>query len=228
VTTSPSTPTVPSATSPRRILILGKQGAGKGTQSTLIAERLGIPHISTGDMLRAAVRAGTEFGLQAKRYMDAGELVPDAVMLGMVGDRLAEPDAAAGFLLDGFPRTRVQAEGLAATLGQGALDAVVELDVPTDVVVERISSRRVCAACGAVQTPESVGEGTCWSCAGRELVQRDDDTEVAVRRRLALYEEQTAPLVDYYRSQGLLATVDGDGDPSEVLDRILEAIDAEG
>jgi adenylate kinase len=216
------------ADGPRRLLVLGKQGAGKGTQSAQLVERFGIPHISTGDMLRAALRDGTELGQRAKAFMDAGDLVPDDVILGMVEERLREPDAQGGFLLDGFPRTRVQAEGLAAVLGDRGLDAVVELDVPTDVVVERISSRRVCADCGTVQTAESLAAGTCPNCGSSRLVQRDDDTEEAVRRRLALYEEQTAPLVDYYRDHGVLVTVDGDGDPAEVLDRILEALDGLG
>jgi adenylate kinase len=223
--TSPTTDPASQHHGPRRLLVLGKQGAGKGTQSALLVERFGIPHISTGDMLRAAIRDGTDLGKRAKAYMDAGDLVPDDVILGMVEERLAEADAASGFLLDGFPRTRVQAEGLAAVLGERGLDAVVELDVPTEVVVERISSRRVCADCGTVQTPESVAAGACPNCGSGRLVQRDDDTADAVRRRLALYDEQTRPLVDFYRDQGVLVTVDGDGDPAEVLDRILEALD---
>jgi adenylate kinase len=145
-------------------------------------------------------------------------------VLGMVGERLAEPDAAEGFLLDGFPRTRAQAEGLTQVLRDRGLDAVIELDVPTDIVVDRISSRRVCARCGAVQTSESTAAGRCHQCGSTELVQRDDDTEEAVRRRLEVYEQETAPLVDYYRDLGLLVTIDGKGDPGVVLDRILEAL----
>jgi adenylate kinase len=206
-----------------RLLIFGKQGAGKGTQAARLAERNGIPHISTGDMFRAAVRAGTAFGRKAKEYMDAGELVPDEVVLGMVQERLAEPDAARGFLLDGFPRTKAQAEGLAEVVGADGLDGVVELQVPTDVVVDRISRRRVCAQCGATYDADSPPEGgwdACDGCGGGPVVQRDDDREEAVRRRLDLYEQETAPLASWYADQGLLVPVDGVGTPDEVFARI--------
>jgi adenylate kinase len=210
-----------------RLLIFGKQGAGKGTQATRLAVRYGIPHISTGDMFRAAVRAGTAFGRKAKEYMDAGELVPDEVVLGMVQERLAEPDAATGFLLDGFPRTKAQAEGLAEVVGPDGLDAVVELTVPTDVVVERISNRRVCQRCGAtydVGSPPAGGWDACDTCGGGPIVQRDDDREEAVRRRLDLYEQETAPLAGWYAEQGLLVPVDGVGSPDEVFERILAGL----
>jgi adenylate kinase len=210
-----------------RLLIFGKQGAGKGTQAVRLAEHYQIPHISTGDMFRAAVREGTEFGRKAKEFMDAGELVPDEVVLGMVRERLALPDAADGFLLDGFPRTRPQAEGLREVVGDGGLDAVVELEVPTDAVVERISGRRVCADCGAtyhVSQPPRHGWGRCDQCNGSHVIQRDDDTEDAVRRRLAIYERETAPLAEYYAAQRLLSRVDGLGDPDEVFVRMLAAV----
>jgi len=212
-----------------RLLIFGKQGAGKGTQATRLADRYGIPHISTGDMFRAAVRAGTAFGRKAKEYMDAGELVPDEVVLGMVEERLAEPDAARGFLLDGFPRTKAQAEGLADVVGPGGLDAVIELQVPTDVVVDRISRRRVCAQCGTTYdagSPPQGGWDACDNCGCGPVVQRDDDREEAVRRRLDLYEQETAPLASWYADQGLLVPVDGVGDPDDVFDRILAALAA--
>jgi adenylate kinase len=210
-----------------RLLIFGKQGAGKGTQAARLADHFGIPHISTGDMFRAAVREGTAFGRKAKEYMDAGELVPDEVVLGMVEERLAQPDAAKGFLLDGFPRTMPQAQGLADVIGPGGLDAVVELDVPTDVVVDRISQRRICSQCGAtydVRTPPEGGWGTCDVCGKGPVVQRDDDREEAVRRRLDIYEQETAPLAGWYADQGLLVPVDGVGSPDEVFDRILTGL----
>jgi adenylate kinase len=206
-----------------RLLIFGKQGAGKGTQATRLAEAHRIPHISTGDMFRAAVRDGTAFGRRAKEYMDAGELVPDEVVLGMVQERLAAPDAERGFLLDGFPRTKAQAEGLAEVVGPDGLDGVVELQVPTDVVVERISRRRVCAQCGAtydVGAPPAGGWDVCDTCGGGPIVQRDDDREEAVRRRLDLYEQETAPLASWYAEQGLLVPIDGEGTPDEVFERI--------
>jgi adenylate kinase len=214
-----------------RLLIFGKQGAGKGTQAARLAAHHGIPHISTGDMFRAAVREGTAFGRKAKEYMDAGDLVPDEVVLGMVQERLAEPDAATGFLLDGFPRTKPQAEGLAGILGPGGLDAVVELLVPTDVVVDRISRRRVCLSCGATyeaSSPPKGGWDVCDVCGKGPIVQRDDDREEAVRRRLDLYEQETAPLARWYADQGLLVPVDGVGSPDEVFARIEAGLDGRG
>lgn len=210
-----------------RLLVFGRQGAGKGTQAVRLAERFGVPHISTGDMLRAAVKEGTEFGLQAKAIMDAGQLVSDDVMLGIISERLAQPDAARGWLLDGFPRTLQQAKDLVALVGDGGIDLAVDLDVAEDVVVERISSRRVCANCGAIystQAPPS-DPWTCDKCGG-QVVQRDDDTEAAVRKRLAIYAEQTVPAVEWFGEQDLLVTVDGVGDVGEVHQRLADAIDA--
>ena len=210
-----------------RLLVLGKQGAGKGTQAVRIARHYGVPHISTGDMFRAAVAAGTSFGLRAKEYMERGELVPDDVVIGVVAERLAKDDAVDdGFVLDGFPRTRVQAEELGRLLGPAGLDAAVDIAVPTEVVLDRISGRRVCKTCGAtyhLAHPPRV----LWVCDrdGGEVVQRDDDKPEAVKRRLELYEKDTRPLLDFYDGLGLLVTVDGVGDPDTVFDRIVEGVE---
>ena len=210
-----------------RLIVFGRQGAGKGTQASRLAERYGVPHVSTGDMLRAAAAAGTEFGLRAKEYMDAGQLLPDDVMLGVVEERLGQPDAARGWLLDGFPRTPGQAAGLDAMLGDAGPDLALDLDVPEAVVIDRISARRVCSGCGAIYSlaaPPASG-WTCDKC-GAEVVQRDDDTEDAVRQRLAAYASQTEPLLAWFAERDLLVTVDGVGDPDEVAARIVAAIDA--
>ena len=209
-----------------RLLVLGKQGAGKGTQAVRIAGHYGVPHISTGDMFRAAVAAGSPFGLKANEYMKRGELVPDDVVIGVVAERLAKEDAVNdGFVLDGFPRTKIQAEELQRLLGPDGLDAAVDIDVPTETVIERISGRRVCVKCGAtyhVSAPPKVE----WVCDkdGGEVVQREDDTPEAVRKRLELYEKATRPLLDYYEELGLLVTIDGVGDPDEVFGRVIEGL----
>ena len=212
---------------PVRLIVFGRQGAGKGTQATRLAERYGIPHISTGDMLRAAVKEGTEFGLKAKEYMDAGQLLPDDVMLGLVAERLSQPDAVPGWLLDGFPRTDQQAEDLQGLVAEGGITAAINLDVPESVVVERISSRRVCTNCGTIYSAgdDSGISGECAKCGG-EVVQRDDDTEEAVRKRLATYNEQTAPLLDWFQRQGLLETVDGVGEPDDIAVLVAEAVES--
>ncbi|PZN13376.1 MAG: adenylate kinase [Bacillota bacterium] len=203
-----------------RWIFLGPPGAGKGTQAARLAERAGVPQISTGDMLRAAVRAGTPLGLEAKRYMDAGQLVPDDVTIAIVRERLAQDDCRRGFLLDGFPRTVPQAEGLAgvlAELGVG-LDGVLYFDVPDEVVVERLSGRRICPECQAtyhVRFDPPREAGRCDRC-GAALVQRHDDKEETVRERLAVYRRQTEPLVDYYRRAGLLKRVAADRPIDEV------------
>lgn len=208
-----------------RLVLFGRQGAGKGTQAVRLAERYGAPHISTGDMLRDAAAAGTAIGLEAKAYMDAGRLLPDDVMLGVVKERLAQADVEAnGFLLDGFPRTVPQAEAL---LGLTPVDVAVNLEVPEEVVVERISGRRVCEACGGIYSVAAppARDWTCDRCGGR-VVQREDDTAEAVARRLAAYREVTVPTVEWFESRGLLVTVDGLGDPDEVSARLVAAIDA--
>lgn len=209
-----------------RLLIFGRQGAGKGTQASRLAEHYGIVHISTGDMLRAAVRDGTELGRQAKAVMDAGQLVSDEIMLGLIDERLAEPDAAAGWLLDGFPRTEPQARALLDMVGTDGIDAALDLDVPEDVVVERISSRRVCSNCGTIysMSSDAATRGECEKCGG-QVVQRDDDTEEAVRKRLAIYNEQTEPLLALFDGLGLLEIVDGVGDPAAITERLVALVD---
>lgn len=196
-----------------KLILLGPPGAGKGTQAKMLTERFDIPQIATGDILRAAVQAGTELGRQAKSFMDAGGLVPDEVVIGIVRERLQQADCGNGFILDGFPRTVAQADALQGTLvAMGRqLDRVVSLTVDADALVERLTGRRTCRACGrgfhVTFDPPRVA-GRCDACAG-ELYQRDDDQEETIRRRLSVYAEQTSPLIDYYRVAGLLSELDG-------------------
>lgn len=211
-----------------RVVLVGPPGAGKGTQASAIAERFGIPKISTGDIFRANVSKGTPLGLEAKKYMDAGELVPDEVTIAMVRDRLAEPDAAGGFLLDGFPRTVAQAEALDGILGDlgAGLDAVLDMEADEEEVVRRLSGRRSCRNCGRIWHVEydpPTQAGVCDACGG-ELYQRDDDHAETIRRRLEVYAEQTAPLVGYYAERGLLERIDAVGPVSEVGDRAIAAL----
>ncbi len=206
------------------IVLLGAPGAGKGTQAAKLVEAYGIPHISTGDIFRKAVADGTPLGLEAKRYMDAGELVPDSVVIGIVKTRLSESDAASGFLLDGFPRTVGQADALGAALAEDgrALDAVVSVDVDRDALITRLTARRTCKECGAitnVTTDVTAARGECSSCGG-EVLQRDDDTAQTVTNRLNVYESQTAPLIEYYRTKGLLREVNGNRAPDDVFAEI--------
>ena len=204
-----------------RIILLGAPGAGKGTQADTIKQKYPVAHISTGDILRANVKAGTELGRNAKTFMDAGKLVPDEVIIGMVEKRLEEPDCKDGFMLDGFPRTTPQAEALDKLLKKLGLklDAAVELDVSDEVVVGRLTTRRGCKSCGeiynTVTKPTKVAD-ICDKCGG-PVVQRDDDREEVIRKRLAVYHEQTAPLIEYYRAQGLLITVDATSGKDVVL-----------
>ncbi len=203
------------------IVLLGAPGAGKGTQAEKIIAEYGLPHISTGDILRASVKNGTPLGLEAKRYMDAGELVPDEVVIGLVKARLSEPDAEKGFILDGFPRTVAQAEALDRALGEmdRAIDYVVSIDVDRDVIVSRLTSRRTCKECGKIYSllaNPPADPSTCTACGG-ELYQRDDDTEATVKNRLAVYDRSTAPLVTYYGDKGLLHEIDGDRPVAQVF-----------
>jgi adenylate kinase len=211
-----------------RLIILGKQGAGKGTQALRLSRHYVVPHISTGDMFRAAGRSGSELGQEAKRYLEAGELVPDKVVIGMVEERLTHDDTTyRGFVLDGFPRTVHQAESLADILAPRELDTVLDLEIDTESVLHRLASRRVCVDCGAnYSVPDNLPStpGICDVCGG-EVVQRDDDTEEAIRRRLQLYEQETRPLIDWYAGRHLLASLDGLGSPDEVTGRLITEID---
>ncbi len=217
-----------------RIVFLGAPGSGKGTQSQRLVERHGIPQISTGDLLRAHVRDGTELGRRAKAVMDAGKLVDDATILGMVRERLAQPDAARGFILDGFPRTIPQADGLNAILAElgRPLDVAILFDVDDDELIKRISGRRSCERCGRVFNIHTSPPGTpphCPQCDDRPpLVQRPDDNEETVRRRLAVYNEQTHPLVDYYRTRGLLREIDADADVDAVTTQVEQILARSG
>lgn len=207
------------------IVLLGAPGAGKGTQAAKIIAAYKLAHISTGDILRAAVKAGTPLGLEAKRFMDAGELVPDSVVIGLVKDRLAKPDTEKGFILDGFPRTTVQAVALDAeldTMGR-SIDSAIAIDVDFEVIVKRLTSRRVCLECGYIGTVDDGPE--CPVCFA-EMVQRDDDKEDTVRNRLSVYEKSTAPLIDYYAGRGVLKHIDGDRPADEVFSDIKSALEA--
>jgi len=193
------------------LVLLGAPGAGKGTQAERIIETWGLAHISTGDILRKAVADGTPLGLEAKRYMDAGELVPDEVVIGLAKERLQQPDAEKGFILDGFPRTVVQAQALDTALGSlgKQIDSAIAIVVDPEIIVQRLTSRRTCRACGKITSVSALAGGTCPACGG-EVYQRDDDNEATVRNRLDVYERSTAPLIDYYRSADVLAEIDGD------------------
>jgi len=212
------------------VVLLGKQGAGKGTQATRVAEHYAVAHLATGDLFRAAARDNTPLGVKARRYIDRGELVPDDIVIGVVREFLADHDGAlvaSGFVLDGFPRTRVQAEELDVALADDRLDIVVNLDVPTEVVLARIAGRRVCVQCGANYHVDSPPKDPWWcdQCGGHVL-QRDDDQEDAVMRRLELYEIQTLPVIQYYRRSGKLVSVNGEADSESVFAAVISAIDA--
>ncbi|MFE6738909.1 adenylate kinase [Streptomyces tubercidicus] len=214
-----------------RIVLVGPPGAGKGTQAAYLAKNLAIPHISTGDLFRANISQGTPLGREAKSYMDAGNLVPDSVTIAMAEDRMEQPDAANGFLLDGFPRNLGQAKALDEYLKDQSLklDAVLDLEVPEDEVVKRIAGRRICRNDSShvfhaeYNKPETAG--VCDVCGG-ELYQRDDDREETVRKRLEVYHTETEPIIDYYKAQGLVVDIPAMGKVDEVTTRAMAALPA--
>ena len=205
------------------IIFLGPQGAGKGTQAQIVCQRLGIPQVSTGDMLRAAIAAGTEMGRKAKEYMDQGQLVPDEVVIGIVKDRLADPDCQKGYILDGFPRTVEQAKALSTF---AKIDVAINLDVPDDVLVKRLSGRRVCPLCGAPYHVDRLNGETVCRADGTPLIQRDDDKAETVLNRLAVYHQKTAPLIDHYREAGLLKNIGGGLSLEEISEEIFRTLEA--
>ena len=204
------------------LVLLGAPGAGKGTQAQRLVAEFGVAHISTGDLLRAAVKGGTELGVQAKKYMDAGELVPDQLVIDLVKERLAADDAQKGFILDGFPRNTAQAVTLdseLAAMGR-SLDCALLVDVPGDVIIGRLSSRRTCRDCGSTGT---ASDTVCPTCGG-EMYQRDDDKPETIKNRLDVYEKNTSPLVEYYRGQNILKVVDGDRDADVVYNEVKDVL----
>jgi adenylate kinase len=215
-----------------RIVLVGPPGAGKGTQAAFLAENLSIPHISTGDLFRANISQGTKLGQQAQEYMRAGQLVPDEVTIGMAKDRMAEPDAEGGFLLDGFPRNTAQAEALDRILEENGqkLDAVLDLEVPEQEVVKRIAGRRICRSDSShvfhAEYSPAKKDGVCDVCGG-ELYQRDDDREETVRKRLAVYHSETEPIIDHYKRHGLVTTIPALGKVAEVTERAMDALQRE-
>lgn len=204
------------------IVLLGAPGAGKGTMAQLLVADYGVAHISTGDLLRAAVKSGSDLGVQAKKYMDAGELVPDQLVIDLVKERLSHDDAQRGFILDGFPRNTMQAVTLDSELGSlgRAIDAALLIDVEPKVIIDRLSARRTCRACGHTGT---AADTVCPTCGG-EMYQRDDDKPETIKNRLDVYEKNTAPLIEYYRGQGLLKAVDGDDAIDAVYAATKEAL----
>ena len=206
------------------IVLLGAPGAGKGTQAEKLIDTYDIAHISTGDILRASVKAGTALGLEAKAYMDAGELVPDPVVIGLVKERLQEDDAEKGFILDGFPRTAMQAVALTSELDKLGLniDYAIAVDVASEVIVDRLSNRRLCKSCGYIGTKDDMD---CPVCHG-VMYQREDDNPETVRKRLDVYTRSTTPLIDYYRGADLLVEINGDQDPSDVFKDIQASIES--
>jgi adenylate kinase len=211
-----------------RLVLLGAPGAGKGTQAKKLIDKYGLPQISTGDLLRAAVAAGSPLGKEAKAYMDKGELVPDSVVLGMVEERLKQDDCKKGYILDGFPRNTAQAEALDKMLASlnMSLDAALSVDVPFEDLMKRLTGRRTCKSCGQMynihfKPPQK--EGVCDKCSG-ELFQRDDDKEETIKKRLDVYNAQTAPLIDYYRSKGILKTVSGTGSIDDIFKKVCETL----
>ncbi len=211
-----------------RIVLLGAPGAGKGTQAKKIIEKYSMPQISTGDLLRAAVGAGTALGKEAKSYMDKGELVPDSVVLGMVEERLKQDDCKKGYILDGFPRNTKQAEALdkmLSALGM-SLNAALSVDVPFEDLMKRLTGRRTCKSCGQmynIYSNRPVKDNACDKCGG-ELFQRDDDKETTIKKRLEVYNAQTAPLIDYYGKKGILKSVSGTGSIDDIFGKVCGAL----
>jgi len=211
-----------------RIVLLGAPGAGKGTQAKKLIEKYGMPQISTGDLLRAAVAAGTPLGKEAKSFMDKGELVPDRVVLGMVEERLKQDDCKKGYILDGFPRNTAQAEALDKMLGalNMSLNAALSVDVPFDDLMKRLTGRRTCKGCGQMYNiyfKAPAKDGVCDKCNG-ELFQRDDDKEATIKKRLEVYTSQTEPLIGYYRNKGILQSVSGTGSIDEIFKKVTELL----
>ena len=205
-----------------KLIFLGPPGAGKGTQATGVSTKLNVPHISTGDMFRSAIKNRTRTGLEAQRYMDNGQLVPDSVVIDMVRERLAMDDCKNGYLLDGFPRTVAQAEALESIASP---DAVINIAVPDERLLSRLTGRRVCGKCqGTFHVSKLADEKVCPVCGG-ELIHRDDDKPETIKKRLSVYHEQTAPLIGYYTGNGKLKTVDGDNRPEDVLKAILASLE---
>jgi adenylate kinase len=211
-----------------RIVLLGAPGAGKGTQAKILIEKYGMPQISTGDLLRAAVAAGTALGKEAKSYMDKGELVPDSVVLGMVEERLKQDDCKKGYILDGFPRNTAQAEALDKMLAalNMSLTAALSVDVPFEDLMKRLTGRRTCKGCGQMYNiyfKAPAKEGVCDKCSG-ELFQRDDDKEATIKKRLEVYTAQTEPLIGYYKSKGIVKSVSGTGSIDEIFKKVSEVL----
>ncbi len=215
-----------------RLVLLGAPGAGKGTQAKKLIERYSIPQISTGDILRKAVQDGTPLGKEAKSYMDRGELVPDSVVIGIIKDRLKENDCKKGYILDGFPRNVAQAKALDEMLSSlnSPLDYAISIDVPFDELMKRLTGRRTCRSCGQMYniyfTPPKKN-GVCDKCGG-ELYQRDDDKEETIRKRLEVYEAQTAPVIGYYREKGILKSVPGTGEIDDIFNKIISILEKRG
>jgi len=211
-----------------RIVLLGAPGAGKGTQAKILIEKYGMPQISTGDLLRAAVGAGTVLGKEAKSFMDKGELVPDSVVLGMVEERLKQDDCKKGYILDGFPRNTAQAEALDKMLAalNMSLTAALSVDVPLEDLMKRLTGRRTCKGCGQMYNiffKAPAKEGVCDKCSG-ELFQRDDDKEATIKKRLEVYTAQTEPLIGYYKSKGILKSISGTGSIDEIFKKVTAAL----